>query len=208
MRRRATTSRRARPAPARAVAAGLALATAGALALAGCGDDDTADGDGGSAGDDGESQEEGVTDDDWPRADGVTLDATPAAADRHVRIEFTLTNTGDVPVAVVDPADTPDRVASLDGGAVRVSYLGTEGAPGGGDAVPPGEGVLLAPGASHSGTARALGRGEDVPPELEMCVEVVADFFDDDDGDGRVTFPYRPTDEAPTVACSDRRTVG
>jgi DNA-binding transcriptional MerR regulator len=47
-----------------------------------------------------------------------------------------------------------------------------------------------------------------VPAELELCVEVVTACSADDDGDCRVTSPSRPTDEQPTVACSERRPLG
>ena len=81
-------------------------------------------------------------DDDWPVADGVTVEATAAPGDGHVAITFTVTNTDGATIAVPDPATTPDRVGEAPDGTVRVSYLASE-------AAPTGEGLLIAPGASH-----------------------------------------------------------
>lgn len=195
----------------RVARATLALGLAGVLVLGGCGDDDgPADDDGsGTAAADGANEEGDVTDDAWPQAEGVTLEAQVAPGDGHVTIAFTITNTGDTPVAVPDPGATPDRESTLGDGTVRVSFLGPEAAAaGGGEPPPPGEGVLLDPGAGHSGTTTALTRGGDLPTTVEVCVEVVDDFQADDDGDGLVTFPYRPTSERPTVVCSGPVTVG
>ena len=194
----------------RVLRATVALGLAGVLVLGGCGDDGPADDDGTStAAANGAGEEGNMADDAWPQAEGVTLAAQVAPGDRHVIIAFTITNTGDTPVAVPDPEATPDRESTLGDGTVRVSFLGPEAAAGGGgEPPPPGEGVLLAPGADHSGTATALTRGGDLPTTVEVCVEVVADFQADDDGDGLVTFPYRWTSERPTVACSGPVTVG
>ena len=193
----------------RVLRATVALGLSGMLVLGGCGDDDPADDDGSTTAANGAGEESDVADDAWPLAEGVTLEAQVAPGDRHVIIAFTITNTGDTPVAVLDPEATPDRESTLGDGTVRVSFLGPEAAAGGGgEPPPPGEGVLLAPGADHSGTTTALTRGGDLPATVEVCVEVVADFQADDDGDGQVTFPYRPTSELPTVACSGPVPVG
>lgn len=188
----------------------VALGLSGVLVLGGCGDDGAADDDGSSTVTaDGAGDEGDVADDTWPQAEGVTVEAQVAPGDRHVTIAFTITNTGDTPVAVPDPKATPDRESTLGDGTVRVSFLGPEAtADGGGEPPPPGEGVLLAPGSGHSGTATALTRGGDLPATVEVCVEVVADFQADDDADGLVTFPYRPISERPTVACSGPVPVG
>lgn len=188
----------------------VALGLSGVLVLGGCGDDDgPADDDGSTAAANGAGEDSDVADDTWPQAEGVTVEAQVTPGDRHVTIAFTITNTGDTPVAVPDPEATPDRASTLGDGTVRVSFLGPEGAAdGGGEPPPPGEGVLLAAGAGHSGTTTALTRGGDLPATVEVCVEVVADFQADDDGDGLVTFPYRPTTERPTVACSGPVPVG
>jgi hypothetical protein len=215
-----TGSRRSgrRAAAARSLA--IAPAVLAVLGLAACGnrggdDDSPASGDGpveGGVGDTGGTDGEGeVADDVWPQAPGVTLEAQVSPGDRSVTIAFVVTNTGDAAVAVPDPAATPDRESVLGDGTVRVSFLGTEGrddAGSGGEPVPPGEGILLASGAGHSGTTSALTRGGDLPERVEVCVEVVTDFSADDDGDGIVTFPYRPAPEPPTVACSGPVDVG
>ena len=89
-----------------------------------------------------------------------------------------------------------DRVGEAPDGTVRVSYLASE-------AAPTGEGLLVAPGASHQGVAPALDQGEAVPETVDVCVEVVTDVTAADVADdGRVRLPARPTVEAPTVACS------
>lgn len=182
----------------------LAIALSALALAAACGGD--AEGGEGSGARRDEEERDGAMD-DGHRAEDVAVAVTATAGDRHVAIDFTVTNDGTRPVAVVDPEAGGDRDADLGEGAVRVSYLGPEGRPGG---EPPalGEGVLLAPGASHRGTARALTRGGDLPSAVELCVEVVADFDADGDGDGRVTFPYRLADDPPTLACSGRVTVG
>lgn len=200
----------------------IAAATLAVLGPVACGDDGD-DNDGSHAsgdgsvdagdGDTGRTDGEGeVADDEWPRAPGVTLAAQVSPGDRSVTIAYTVTNAGDAAVAVPDPAATPDRASVLGDGTVRVSFLGTEGRAGdagrGGAPVLPGEGIVLAPGAAHSGTTTALTRGGDLPERVEVCVEVVTDFFADDDGDGIVTFPYRPADAPPTVACSGPVDVG
>lgn len=177
-----------------------------AAAVAGCGGDDggTDDDTGNGGTHDGGGGE--TVDQQSRRADDVAVEATATADGGTVVIELTVTNDGDVPVAVIDPTTTPDREMPLDGGAVQVTYLGPERG-GGGEPLPPGEGVLLAPGESHSGTTRALTRGAEVPSEVEVCVEVVADFYEDDDNDGLVSFALRSSDDPPTLACSDRLTV-
>ena len=144
----------------------------------------------------------GGADDDWPAADGVTVDATAVRGDGQVDLTVTVTNTGGATVAVPDPATTPDRVGEAPDGTVRVGFLGVEAEPDAGDAAPTGEGVLIAPGRSHQATTGALGDDE-VPSTLDVCVEVVIDVSAADVGDdGRVTLPARPDGEAPTVACS------
>ncbi|MBN2624677.1 MAG: hypothetical protein JXA83_14965, partial [Acidimicrobiales bacterium] len=149
--------------PAAAVAAVVLVA-----AVAGCGDDDGTGTDSGA--DDGGGGER--VDQQSRRTDDVAVEATATADGGTVVIELTVTNDGDAAVAVIDPTTTPDREVPLDGGAVQITYLGPErGA--GGEPPPPGEGVLLAPGESHSGTARALTRDAEVPSEVEVCVEVV-----------------------------------
>ena len=182
----------------------MALGLSGLLVLGGCGEGGASDDDGGGSPDvaDRAGEEGEVADHTWPQAEGVTLAAQVSPGDRHVTIAFTITNTGDSAVAVPDPAATPDRESTLGDGTVRVSFLGPEGAPGGGEPPPAGEGVLLAPGAGHSGTSTALTRGGELPDTVDVCVEVVTNHQADDDGDGRVTIPYRPTSEPPTVACS------
>ena len=137
----------------------------------------------------------------WP--DGVTVEATAAPGGDHVAITVTVTNTDGATIAVPDPATTPDRVGEAPDGTVRVSYLAVEAASDDGEAAPTGEGLLIAPGASHQGVARALDQGEEVPETLDVCVEVIADVTAADVADdGRVRLPARPTVEAPTVACS------
>lgn len=182
----------------------LAIALSALALTAACGGD-AQGGEGSGAGPD-EEERDGAVDDVRLNED-VSMAVTATAGDRHVAIEFTVTNDGTRPVAVVDPEAGGDRDADLGDGAARVSYLGPEGRPGG-EPPPQGEGVLLPPGASHRGTARALTRGGELPQAIELCVEVVADFDADRDGDGRVTFPYRLTGDAPTVACSGRVPVG
>ena len=185
------------------VTVGLVLVMLGA-----CGDDegdsrrDTSDGDRTEAED--QAEDEGAqTADDWPVADGVTVEATAAPGGGHVAITFTVTNTDGATIAVPDPATTPGRVGEAPDGTVRVSYLAVEAASDDGEAAPTGEGLLIAPGASHQGEARALDQGEEVPETLDVCVEVIADVTAADVADdGRVRLPARPTVEAPTVACS------
>jgi hypothetical protein len=186
----------------------LALALAAGVALAGCGDDGGGDG----GGDDGSADDGGaaMATDDATMSDEVAVEATATEDDGTVLLDFTVTNGGDRPVAVVDPLERPGREEPLDSGAVRVSYLMPTVATGGGGGVPPepARGVLLGPGESHSGTVRALTRGPEVPGEVELCVEVAADPYADDDGDGVVDVAPRPADDPPTLACSGPVAVG
>jgi hypothetical protein len=50
------------------------------------------------------------------------------------------------------------------------------------------------------------GEFEEVPPEVELCIEVVTQGVEDA-GDGAVTFPYRDPDALPVLACSGRVAV-
>lgn len=174
------------------------IAVATAVVLSGCGgDDDGAAGDGGG---------DEIVAEDSRRTDDVTVEATATADRGTVVIDFTVTNDGDAPVAVIDPTSRPDHEEPLGDGVVRVAFLAPVDG-GGGEPPPPGEGVLLAPGESHSGTTRALTRDAEVPDAIEVCVEVVADHYADDDGDGLVTFALRTSADPPTLACSGRLTV-
>jgi hypothetical protein len=179
------------------VAGVVALATA--VVLSGCGGDDE-----GAAGD-GRGDE--IVTDDSRRTDDVTVDATATADRGTVVIDFTVTNDGDVPVAVVDPTSRPDHEVPVADGVVQISFLAPVGGSRGGEPLPPGEGVLLAPGESHSGTTRALTRDAEVPDAVEVCVEVVVDHYADADSDGLVTFPLRTSADPPTLACSARLPV-
>ena len=133
-----------------AVTVGLVLVMLGA-----CGDDGDDDTRGGTADGDRTEPEDQAEDDsaqsadDWPVADGVTVEATAAPGGDHVAITFTVTNTDGATIAVPDPATTPDRVGEAPDGTVRVSYLAVEAASDDGAAAPTGEGLLIAPGASH-----------------------------------------------------------
>lgn len=180
----------------------VALVVALGTALGGCGSDDGADG----ADRDDRQDEEITSVEELPHAEGVSFDATPVVIGDQVTFDFTLTNDGDGPVAVADPADG-GYTTRLEEGAIRLSFLRAEASSGGGDALPPDTGRFLRPGDRYTGTARVVGGWlEPLPVQADLCVEVVVDDITDQ-GDGTASFPYRDPGVVPTVACSPRVTV-
>ena len=78
--------------------------------------------------------------------------------------------------------------------------------PSGGEPLPDLQGRAVPEGDEVTGTARVTGEFEEVPPAVELCIEVVTEGVQDA-GDGIVTFPYRDPDTPPVLACSGRVAV-
>lgn len=178
------------------------VAAAAALAAAGCGDDggDGAEARGQAQQDRQEEQEEQVAD------TAAELTATVRREGRKVVVEYVLVNEGDEPLGVVDVATVMDRLEPLDGGAYRVSYLRASADPAAGSPLPDLQGTLLPAGGTVTGTARVTGEFDQVPPAVQLCIEVVADDVEGSAG-GTASFPYRHPDTPPTLACTGRLPV-
>ncbi|MGH9111480.1 MAG: hypothetical protein ACRDZN_04155 [Acidimicrobiales bacterium] len=165
----------------------LALAVLLALPAGGCGDDD---------------DDERV---DLQPADGVTVEASPIVVGDEVMFDVTVTNSGDRPLGIVDPEDG-GYTSDLDGGGLRMSLLRASAEGGSDAALPPDDGLYLAPGQSVDRTARVNGGwSEPLPVEVEVCVEVITDDVRPDDG--TASFPYRRPDDPIVAACTGRLTV-
>ena len=184
------------PAIAVLVAAGLALAAAG------CGD--------------GDQEEEPVADAaDTPETTGgsglgagVELIATLFRDGQRLSFDYTLANRGAEPIAVVDTLAVMDQLEPLEGGAYRIVYARTTGdaAAGSPSPLPDLQGKVVTPDGQLATTARVTGVWDEIPPEVELCIEVVPQPWTDAGG-GVATFPYRAPDTEPTLACSGRLPV-
>jgi hypothetical protein len=82
----------------------------------------------------------------------------------------------------------------------------TADASAGGDALPPLDGLVLAPGEPRDVAAAVLGQWDEPPSALVVCVEVIRTDVTDA-GDGAATFPYRSPGDPPELACSDEVAV-
>jgi hypothetical protein len=184
----------------------LALACLAAVA-AGCGDDDdasTATTTTPSAPTGGE--ETAVPATGTPAA-GASLTATVRLDRSRVLFDYALTNAGDEPLAVVDPAGVVDVLEPAGGeDAYRASFLRSSGDPAGGSPLPSLPGVIVAPGAEWTGTAGITGQFDRLPRTVQLCIEVVPQPWTDAGG-GVAEVPYRPTDVEPLLACTDQLAV-
>jgi len=171
-----------------------AAVVAAAVLVAGCGGDE-------------DGQEDEPQMDSTNVSDpGVTLLAEARREGSRVIIDYTLANPGETPVGMVDVDVTMDGLEPLDGGAYRVSYLRSTADPSGGEPLPDLQGRAVPERGEVTGTARVTGEFEEVPPEVELCIEVVTQGVEDA-GDGIVTFPYGDPDTPPVLACSGRVVV-
>jgi hypothetical protein len=192
---------------ARVVAAAAAVAVA-ALA-AGCGDDD-----GGSSG---TTRSTGTTADteedttvstesgtgggsDAVPAERVELTADVRLDGSRVVFDYTLANTRDEPVAIVDPGSVVDTLEPAGEDGYRAAFLRTEGDPAGGP-LPMIDGLVVAAGAEATGTARITGEFERLLATVELCIEVAPQPWADAGG-GVARFPYRETGTPPELACT------
>ena len=172
-----------------------AAVVAAAVLVAGCGGDD----------ENGQEDEPQVDSTDVSDP-GVTLVAEARREGSRVVIDYTLANPGVAPVGMVDVDVTMDGLEPLDGGAYRVSFLRSTADPSGGEPLPDLQGRAVPERGEVTGTARVTGEFEEVPPEVELCIEVVTQGVEDA-GDGIVTFPYGDPDTPPVLACSGRVVV-
>lgn len=186
---------------------------AGALAitpvLAGaCGDDD----DGSAPTTTGAPATGGEEETDVPTAEpseparDVALTASVRLDRSRVLFDYTLANTGADDVAVVDPATVVDTLTSVEGGGYRAAYLRTSGDATAAAPLPMLRGFVVAAGGEITGTTGITGQFDELPPAVELCIEVVPRPWTDA-GDGVAEMPYRPTDTEPVLACSGQLAV-
>lgn len=189
------------------VAAVLAAALAtGAVA---CGGDDET-GDGAETAAPVEEETTTVPTGDDPTAtiapEGVSLTATVRLDRRRVLFDYTLANTGAEPVAVVDTGSVIDTLDPLGDGGYRAAFLRSEADATAGAPLPFLRGVVVAAGARLTGTAGITGQFEDLPPTVELCIEVAPQPWTDK-GDGVAEFPYRAPGTPPVLACTGQLAV-
>lgn len=139
-------------------------------------------------------------------ASGVTLTATVGLDRGRVVFDYTLANSGDEPVAVVDPAGVVDVLDPAGEDAYRASFLRATGDPSGGSPLPSLEGLVVAPGAELTGAVGISGQFDDLPGRVQLCLEVVPAPWTDAGG-GVARFPYRSTGTDPLLACTDQLAV-
>ena len=187
---------------------GIAMLVAAGIAVvaAGCGDGDeegepVADATASTATAGGE--EAGVATD-------VELIATVFREGQRLSFDYTLANGGAEPIAVVDTLTVLDQLEPLDGGAYRIVYARMTGDAAAGSPspspLPDLQGKVVTPHGQLATTARVTGDWDEVPPEVELCIEVVPQPWTDAGG-GVADFPYRAPDAEPTLACSGRLPV-
>jgi hypothetical protein len=179
------------------------LAAAGLAATAvGCGDDDQ---EGEPVADASEATGTTGGGEEAGEAAGVELTATVFREGQRLSFDYTLANTGSEPIAVVDTLAVMDQLEPLDGGAYRIVYARTTGdaAAGSPSPLPDQQGKVVTPDGQLATTARVTGDWDEVPPEVELCIEVVPPPWTDAGG-GVATFPYRAPDAEPALACSGR----
>lgn len=183
--------------------------TAG-LALVGCGGDDDDGGDGATEAGAGGSATTTAADENQEGAEttveNVTLAATVRLDGRLVNFDYTLTNAGTEPVAVVDPAAVAEQVDMLDEGSFRASWVRSEVYGEGGGPLPFLRGKIVVAGAELEATAGISGEWDELPSVVQLCIEVVPQPWTDK-GDGVAEFPYRPRGAAPTLVCTDELDV-
>lgn len=135
----------------------------------------------------------------------VVLTATVRLDRNRVLFDYTLANTGADDVAVVDPATVVDTLTPVDGG-YRAAFLRTSGDATAGAPLPTLRGLVVAAGGEITGTTGITGQFDELPPAVELCIEVVPRPWTDA-GDGVAEMPYRPTDTEPALACSGQLAV-
>jgi hypothetical protein len=186
----------------------VAVAAAGAIGpLAGCGDDEagptTAEPTSAEPTSIESEEDTTVPSSDAPTVAGVTLTAAVRLDRRQVVFDYTLANTGDDAVAVVDTATVIDTLEPVGDAAYRASFLRTEGDAAGGAPLPPLRGVVVAAGGELTATAAVTGQFERLPDAVQLCIEVVPPRWTDAGG-GVAEFPYRSPGTEPALACTEQ----
>jgi hypothetical protein len=181
------------------VAAGLAVAAAG------CGDGDQ---EGEPVADAAETTGAAGGGEEADMATGVELTATVFREGARLSFDYRLANTGTEAIAVVDTLAVLDQLEPLDGGAYRIVYARATGdaAAGSPSPLPDLQGRVVTHAGQLATTARVTGDWDEIPPEVELCIEVVPPPWTDAGG-GVANFPYRAPGTPPTLACSGRLAV-
>lgn len=173
-----------------ALTAVVVAAGAAVVALVGCGEGTTGD------------RTTATTTGEGPVGD-VSLSVAVHAAGRHLRLDYTLTNTGTAPAAVVDTESVNESVERLPEGVLRARFLRSEGEPaaGGGSPLPSLLGRTVAAGGDLRGSVVVTGGWTPPPTAVQLCIEVAPQPWRDR-GDGVAEIAYRMPGTAPALVCS------